>query len=306
MTTTMKKTITINDELSIYVKERLDKTLSIVEPDISRSKVEKMIENGAITVNDIIKNGSYRLRENDVINYEIKEEEVIELKPLDSGLDIVFEDQNVLVINKPRGLVVHPAPGHYDDTLVNILIAKTQSLSTINGEFRPGIVHRIDKDTSGLLLVAKNDIAHAFLAEQLKDHSMSREYYAIVEGLILENSGKVIAPLARDKKFRQKMAVNVRDGREAVTYFTVLQRFNNKTLVSLKLETGRTHQIRVHMAYIGHPVLGDEIYGKKNQNLGGQILHAYKLNFISPTTKEEVTVETGLPQYFEDILNELK
>ncbi|MEG0977731.1 MAG: RluA family pseudouridine synthase [Bacilli bacterium] len=302
----MKKTITINDELSIYVKERLDKTLSIVEPDISRSKVEKMIENGAITVNDIIKNGSYRLRENDVINYEIKEEEVIELKPLDSGLDIVFEDQNVLVINKPRGLVVHPAPGHYDDTLVNILIAKTQSLSTINGEFRPGIVHRIDKDTSGLLLVAKNDIAHAFLAEQLKDHSMSREYYAIVEGLILENSGKVIAPLARDKKFRQKMAVNVRDGREAVTYFTVLQRFNNKTLVSLKLETGRTHQIRVHMAYIGHPVLGDEIYGKKNQNLGGQILHAYKLNFISPTTKEEVTVETGLPQYFEDILNELK
>ncbi|MEG1738925.1 MAG: RluA family pseudouridine synthase [Bacilli bacterium] len=302
----MKKTITINDELSIYVKERLDKTLSIVEPDISRSKVEKMIENGAITVNDIIKNGSYRLRENDVINYEIKEEDVIELKPLDSGLDIVFEDQNVLVINKPRGLVVHPAPGHYDDTLVNILIAKTQSLSTINGEFRPGIVHRIDKDTSGLLLVAKNDIAHAFLAEQLKDHSMSREYYAIVEGLILENSGKVIAPLARDKKFRQKMAVNVRDGREAVTYFTVLQRFNNKTLVSLKLETGRTHQIRVHMAYIGHPVLGDEIYGKKNQNLGGQILHAYKLNFISPTTKEEVTVETGLPQYFEDILNELK
>ncbi|MEG1222371.1 MAG: RluA family pseudouridine synthase [Bacilli bacterium] len=302
----MKKTITINDELSIYVKERLDKTLSIVEPDISRSKVEKMIENGAITVNDIIKNGSYRLRENDVINYEIKEEEVIELKPLDSGLDIVFEDQNVLVINKPRGLVVHPAPGHYNDTLVNILIAKTQSLSTINGEFRPGIVHRIDKDTSGLLLVAKNDIAHAFLAEQLKDHSMSREYYAIVEGLILENSGKVIAPLARDKKFRQKMAVNVRDGREAVTYFTVLQRFNNKTLVSLKLETGRTHQIRVHMAYIGHPVLGDEIYGKKNQNLGGQILHAYKLNFISPTTKEEVTVETGLPQYFEDILNELK
>ncbi|MEG2640064.1 MAG: RluA family pseudouridine synthase [Bacilli bacterium] len=302
----MKKTITINDELSIYVKERLDKTLSIVEKDISRSKVEKMIEDGFITVNDVIKNGSYRLRANDVINYEIKEETVIELKPLDSGLDIVFEDQNVLVINKPRGLVVHPAPGHYDDTLVNILIAKTQSLSTINGEFRPGIVHRIDKDTSGLLLVAKNDIAHAFLAEQLKDHSMSREYYAIVEGLILENSGKVIAPLARDKKFRQKMAVNVRDGREAVTYFTVLERFNNKTLVSLKLETGRTHQIRVHMAYIGHPVLGDEIYGKKNQNLGGQILHAYKLNFISPTTKEEVTVETGLPQYFKDILNELK
>ncbi|MEG0033974.1 MAG: RluA family pseudouridine synthase [Bacilli bacterium] len=302
----MKKTITINDELSIYVKERLDKTLSIVEKDISRSKVEKMIEDGFITVNDVIKNGSYRLRANDVVNYEIKEETVIELKPLDSGLDIVFEDQNVLVINKPRGLVVHPAPGHYDDTLVNILIAKTQSLSTINGEFRPGIVHRIDKDTSGLLLVAKNDIAHAFLAEQLKDHSMSREYYAIVEGLILENSGKVIAPLARDKKFRQKMAVNVRDGREAVTYFTVLERFNNKTLVSLKLETGRTHQIRVHMAYIGHPVLGDEIYGKKNQNLGGQILHAYKLNFISPTTKEEVTVETGLPQYFKDILNELK
>ncbi|MEG2792284.1 MAG: RluA family pseudouridine synthase [Bacilli bacterium] len=302
----MKKTITINDELSIYVKERLDKTLSIVEKDISRSKVEKMIEDGFITVNDVIKNGSYRLRANDVVNYEIKEETVIELKPLDSGLDIVFEDQNVLVINKPRGLVVHPAPGHYDDTLVNILIAKTQSLSTINGEFRPGIVHRIDKDTSGLLLVAKNDIAHAFLAEQLKDHSMSREYYAIVEGLILENSGKVIAPLARDKKFRQKMAVNVRDGREAVTYFTVIERFNNKTLVSLKLETGRTHQIRVHMAYIGHPVLGDEIYGKKNQNLGGQILHAYKLNFISPTTKEEVTVETGLPQYFKDILNELK
>lgn len=300
----MKKIINIEDFPEL-IGTRIDKIIAANEEKITRSKVEKMIENNLVFINDSPAKGSYKVRKNDVISYEIVEDQPIELKPLESELDIVYEDDDVFVINKPRGLVVHPSAGHYDDTLVNILIAKTKNLSSINGDFRPGIVHRIDKDTSGLLLIAKNDFAHAFLAEQLKDHSMHREYYAIVDGIIREDNGKIIAPIGRDQKYRQKMTVDIRKGKDATTFFKVIERYDDKTLVSLQLETGRTHQIRVHMAYIGHPVLGDEIYGRKKQNLGGQILHAYKLTFVQPTTKKEVVVEIDTPKYFKEVISKL-
>lgn len=303
---TMNK-IVINSESS-FIDERLDKVLASIEKNFSRTYIEKMCENGKVFVNGkLAKSSHYRLRSNDIIEYDIPLEEKIELKPIAGDLDIAYEDDDVLVVNKPQGLVVHPAPGHKDDTLVNMLVGKISSLSTNGGDFRPGIVHRIDKDTSGLLLIAKNNRSHAFLSSLLKDHNISREYYALVEGIIYEDDGKVIAPIGRDQKFRQKMAVDTLHGKDAITHFHVIKRYKNATLIACKLETGRTHQIRVHMAYIGHPVVGDQLYNKKKYpGLTGQMLHAYRLTFPQPTTKKEIVVETKLPQYFEDELKKFE
>ena len=230
------------------------------------------------------------------------------VKPMEYQLDIIYEDDDILIINKPQGLVVHPSAGHQDDTLVNALIYNEKQLSTINGLNRVGIVHRIDKDTSGLLLICKNDYSHNFIAEQLKDHSMHREYIALVKGVILNQKGKIIAPIGRNKENRLKMAVDVINGKEAITHFTVLKRFENYTLIECKLETGRTHQIRVHMEYFNHPIIGDNLYGKNNCALysKGQLLHAYKLTFVHPTLKKEMTFTAPLPKYFQDIIDKLK
>lgn len=302
----MNKKITLTSE---YDDLRIDKVLSLLESEFSRSFLSTLFDNNKVLVNGkVAKSSHMKVYENDVIEYEIEEEKNFELKKIDdANLDIIYEDDDVIVINKPAGLVVHPAPGHTEDTLVNMLIGKVDNLSDINGDLRPGIVHRIDKDTSGLLLVAKNNKAHAFLSDLLKDHDIKREYYALVEGNIYEDDGKIVAPIGRDKKYRQKMAVDTRNGKDAITYFHVEERFNNKTLVSCKLETGRTHQIRVHMAYIGHPVVGDPLYNnKKYSGIDGQMLHAYKLTFPQPTTKKEVTVECPLPQNFVLILEQFK
>ena len=302
----MNKKITLTSE---YNDLRIDKVLSLLESEFSRSFLSTLFDNNKVLVNGkVAKSSHMKVYENDVIEYEIEEEKNFELKKIDdANLDIIYEDDDVIVINKPAGLVVHPAPGHTEDTLVNMLIGKVDNLSDINGDLRPGIVHRIDKDTSGLLLVAKNNKAHVFLSDLLKDHDIKREYYALVEGNIYEDDGKIVAPIGRDKKYRQKMAVDTRNGKDAITYFHVEERFNNKTLVSCKLETGRTHQIRVHMAYIGHPVVGDPLYNNKKYNgIDGQMLHAYKLTFPQPTTKKEVTVECPLPQNFVLILEQFK
>ena len=236
-----------------------------------------------------------------------REDQPSDLKPEYIPLDIVYEDSDIIIINKPRGLVVHPGAGNKDLTLANALMFYTKNLSSINGEFRPGIVHRIDKDTSGLLAVAKNDYAHNELAAQLKNHTMQRIYVALVHGVIHEEEGKIIAPLARDKKNRLKMAVDLHEGKEAVTHFKVLRRYQSSTLVECRLETGRTHQIRVHFEYIRHPLVGDPLYGKKKDALyqGGQLLHAKALTLIHPRTKEVKTFACALPAYFEEILKNL-
>lgn len=287
---------------------RLDKALSTLLEDLSRSKIQSHLENGYILVNSKIEKPSYKLHEGDEIEINDFPSEQSDLNPENIPLDIVYEDDDVIVINKPKGLVVHPGAGNSDHTLANALKFHSDNLSTINGEFRPGIVHRIDKDTAGLLVVAKNDAAHAFLADQLQDHSLGRKYYALVLGNIIENEGKIIAPIGRDQKFRQKMAVDLMHGKEAETSFKVLERFGSSTLVECSLKTGRTHQIRVHMNYIGHPVIGDPIYGKGNRALydDGQLLFAHEIHFVHPKTKKEMTFNVDLPKYFKDILEELR
>lgn len=299
--------ILINEEFSCYVGVRVDKALSeIFKEEQSRSKIVSLIESGKVLINQNLCKTSTKLKINDEISYDFSEEEVvtnINFKSLDlPEIEVVYEDEALAIINKPKGLVVHPGSGHHEDTLVDILKQKFDSLSDINGEFRPGIVHRIDKDTSGLLVIAKTNDAHRFLAEQLKDHTMHREYYAIVRGNIGEHDGKIIAPIGRDKKDRTRMAVDVKDGKEAITFFHVEQKFKKHTFVSLKLLTGRTHQIRVHMSYIGHPVEGDSVYCKNCMDFNGQLLHAYKITLIHPTTKQEMTFEIDLPPYFNDAL----
>ena len=251
---------------------------------------------------------SYKVRENDEIsiNYVEKEDEK-DLKPLELALDVVYEDNDVLVINKPKGLVVHPGCGHYDDTLVNALIYNEKELSNINGLNRVGIVHRIDKDTSGLLLICKNNFAHKEIASQLETHSMHREYIALVDGIITSDSGKIIGKIGRSKENRLKMAIDNINGKEAITHFEVLKRYKKYTLIKCRLETGRTHQIRVHMSSINHPLVGDKIYGGSTSLYNeGQLLHAYNLTFIQPSTKKEVNVQIDLPQYFIDVLNKLE
>ena len=299
------QTIKINSEL---VNLRLDKAISILLPSTSRSKIQDYIDEGLILVNNKKEKASYKLRENDEIFVADFPSETYDLEAEDIALDIVYEDDDVMVINKPKGLVVHPGAGNWNHTLANALKFHSDSLSTVSGEFRPGIVHRLDKDTAGLLIIAKNDEAHAFLASQLSDHTLGRNYYALVLGTISENEGKIIAPIGRDDKYRQKMAVDLRDGKYAETNFKVVERFATSTLVDCALKTGRTHQIRVHMNYIGHPVIGDPLYGKGNRKLydDGQLLFAYKIHFIHPKTKKEMEFSVPLPKYFLDILDSLR
>ena len=288
--------------------ERLDKALSLFRSDLSRTYIGKLIDEGKVLVNNKQEKASYKVKENDEITLLEIEETKSDIKEEDIPLDIVYEDNDIMIINKVQGMVVHPANGHYSGTLVNALMYQADSLSSINGVVRPGIVHRIDKDTSGLICIAKNDNAHHFLAEQLKDHTMAREYIALVRGVIKENSGTIDMPIGRDKKDRQKMAV-VKDGKPATTHFQVIERFNDHTLVKCQLVSGRTHQIRVHMSAINHPVEGDPLYAGKNYDKlykNGQLLTAYKLKLIHPTTKKEMVFEIELPDYFKEILDSLR
>lgn len=300
----MKKEFKITNE---YAGMRLDKVLVSLLVDKSRSYINKMIDDNLVLVNSKIEKNSYKVKTNDVIEIDDLEVKELTVEKEDIPLDIVYEDSDILIINKPQGMVVHPANGHWNGTLVNAILNHCNDLSGINGVARPGIIHRIDKDTSGLICVAKNDIAHNFLAEQLKDHTMHREYYALVKGQIKENSGEINLPIGRSKADRKKMAVDKENGKYAITYFKVQKRFLNHTLVTCKLLTGRTHQIRVHMAYIGHPVEGDPLYGTRSNKVyrDGQLLTAYRLSLIHPTTKKEMTFEIDLPQYFIDIINNL-
>lgn len=286
---------------------RLDVFLSKNVEGKSRSYIKELIENGKVTVLDKIKKSNYRLKFGDKVHIEIPENIQLDVKPENIKLDIIYEDKDVIVVNKPEGMVVHPAPGNYNGTLVNALLFHCKDLSGINGVNRPGIVHRIDKDTSGVLVIAKNDKAHSSLTEQLKDHSMTREYVAIVEGVIKVDEGVVNVPLGRHPVERIKISV-VNNGRNAVTHYKVLERFKTNTLIQCVLETGRTHQIRVHMAFIGHPLVGDPLYGYKKQrfNLKGQILHAKKLGFIHPTTGTYMEFESQTPDSFNKIYNILK
>lgn len=300
-----KITYIIDEKLATL---RIDKALPILNANNTRAYYSHAIKNGKVLVNSKEISPSYKVKEGDVITLIIEDDPLKdELKPYEMDLPVIYEDDDVLIINKPQGLVVHPGNGHADDTLVNALIYNEKQLSTINGLNRIGIVHRIDKDTSGLLLVCKNNNAHNYIAEQLKDHTMHREYLGLVSGVFPHEKGKVIAPLARSKTNRMKYEVNQVNGKEAITNFEVVKRFNNYTLLKFKLETGRTHQIRVHMEYLNHPIVGDPLYGKNNCALysKGQLLHAYRLTFIHPTTKKEMTFEAPLPNYFKEILDKL-
>ncbi|MDD5933256.1 MAG: RluA family pseudouridine synthase [bacterium] len=287
---------------------RLDKVLTIFNKKNSRVYYSNLIKNGEVLVNGNKVSPSYKVRENDEISINYVEKEAdMDLKPLELALDVVYEDNDVLVINKPKGLVVHPGGGHYDDTLVNALIYNEKELSNINGLNRVGIVHRIDKDTSGLLLICKNNFAHKEIASQLETHSMHREYIALVDGIITSDSGKIIGKIGRSKENRLKMAIDNINGKEAITHFEVLKRYKKYTLIKCRLETGRTHQIRVHMSSINHPLVGDKIYGGSTSLYNeGQLLHAYSLTFSQPSTKKEVNVQIDLPQYFIDVLNKLE
>ena len=289
--------------------ERLDAFLSRCGENLSRSAAQKLIEAGAVRLNGKNPKKNDRLSLGDTVDYDIPEPKEVDIVPKDIPLEIVYEDEDVAVINKPKGLVVHPAAGHQDDTLVNgLLYAMGSSLSGINGELRPGIVHRIDKDTSGLLAIAKNDLAHTVLASQLKDHSMARTYEAIVCGSFREDSGTVDAPIGRHPTDRKKMCVTQRNSKPAVTHWEVVERFRGYTHIRCRLETGRTHQIRVHMAYIGHPILGDTVYGHKKPELGqsSQCLHAGALCFRHPRDGRPIMVFAPLPEYFQQVLEKLR
>ena len=289
--------------------ERLDAFLARSVESLSRSGAQKLIEEGCVLLRGKPGKKNDKLNPGDEISFEMPEPRQVDIAPTKMELDIVYEDEDVLVINKPKGLVVHPAAGHQDDTLVNgLLYAMEGNLSGINGELRPGIVHRIDKDTSGLLAVAKNDFTHTWLASQLKDHSMARTYEAIVCGNMKEDSGTVDAPIGRHPSDRKKMCVTARNGRSAVTHWEVVKRYRGYTHIRCKLETGRTHQIRVHMAYIGHPILGDTVYGHKKKELGqeSQCLHAGILCFSHPRDGHPVMVMAELPEYFKEVLAKLE
>ena len=283
---------------------RIDKVLTSLEPEITRSQLKNLINDGHVTVNGQAVKPKYKVQAGDKISLVKPEPQSLELTPENIPLDIVYEDDDVIVVNKPQGMVVHPAPGHPNHTLVNALLYHSP-LSTINGTFRPGIVHRIDKDTSGLLMVAKNDLAHQSLAEQLRNKTNKREYRALVYGQIKEDEGTIDAPLGRNPQDRKKQAV-VKGGRHAVTHFKVMKRYDNFTLVKCILETGRTHQIRVHMKYIGHPLVGDPLYGpRKVIGKDGQFLHAALLGFKHPRTGKELVFEAPLPENFQKMLDKL-
>ena len=289
--------------------ERADAALARLCPDLTRSAAQKLLENGLVTCRGKALKKNDKLTEGDELDVTLPDVREVAIEPENIPLDVVFEDDDVIVVNKPKGLVVHPAAGHWSGTLVNALMYHCRdSLSGINGELRPGIVHRIDMDTSGLLIVAKNDFAHQSLAEQLKDHSLARTYECIVVGGIREDSGTIDAPIGRHPVDRKKMAVTEKNSKPAVTHWEVLERFSGYTRLQCRLETGRTHQIRVHLAWRNHPILGDMVYGRKKPELGldSQCLHARELTFRHPRTGEQVTVKCPLPEYFENILKKLK
>lgn len=289
--------------------ERIDKFLSVLLEDSSRNAIQKLIENGKVLVNGAIVNKKYKVSTDDEIKMLPSELKPLDAEPENIPLDIVYEDEHLLVVNKPRGMVVHPAPGNYSGTLVNALLYHCKdSLSGINGILRPGIVHRIDKDTSGLLIVAKTDKAHLGLAEQIKEHSFTREYNAVIVGHLKEQEGTINAPIGRNPKDRKKMCVTQTNSKNAVTHYNTIQDYEGYSHISLKLETGRTHQIRVHMAHLGHAVAGDYVYGndKKSAYLNGQCLHAIKIGFVHPITQEYLEFTSELPDYFTEFLNKLK
>mgnify|MGYP002509702992 CR=1 FL=1 len=285
--------------------ERLDKWINTALPDLSRSYIQKCIKEHDVLVNGSPQKASYRLKVDDEIVFHIPEAVEPDIEAEDIPLAILYEDQDILVVDKPKGMVVHPAPGHYSGTLVNgVMYHCRDQLSGINGVMRPGIVHRIDRDTTGSLIICKNDHSHNAIAAQLKEHTITRRYRAIVHGVIAQDNGTVCAPVGRDPKDRKRMAVNENNGKPAVTHYTVLQRFQDYTYIECQLETGRTHQIRVHMASIGYPLLGDEIYCRRKcpYALQGQTLHAMVIGFIHPATGEYVEVTAPLPEYFEHLL----
>ncbi|MEA5095853.1 MAG: RluA family pseudouridine synthase [Sedimentibacter saalensis] len=284
--------------------ERIDVYISMSLEDMSRNSVQKLIADGRVTVNEKLIKSNYKIKTNDVIKIIIPEPELLDVKAENIDINIVYEDNDLAVINKPQGMVVHPAAGHYGGTLVNGLMYHLKDLSSINGVMRPGIVHRLDKNTSGLMLVAKNDKSHNFLAACLKEHSINRIYYALVEGNVKDDVGKVDAPLGRSEKDRKKRAVTTKNSKNAVTNYQVVKRYGKYTLLKLKLETGRTHQIRVHMKYIGHAVVGDDVYGSKLNKFGleGQLLHSKTVGFIHPTTGEYMEFDSELPEYFQRVL----
>jgi len=289
--------------------ERLDAFVARAVEGLTRSAAQKLLEEGCVQVNGRPVKKNYKLIEGDAVQVQLPEVKETDIVPTDIPLEIVYEDEDMLVINKPKGLVVHPAAGHQDDTLVNgLLYALGDKLSGINGELRPGIVHRIDKDTSGLLAVAKNDFAHVMLASQLKDHSMARTYECIVCGNLKQDSGTVDAPIGRHPSDRKRMCVTERNSRDAVTHWEVIKRYRGYTHVRCRLETGRTHQIRVHMAHLGHPILGDTVYGHKKPELGqdSQCLHAGILCFTHPRSGQPVVVMAQLPEYFQKVLEKLE
>ena len=291
------------------VNQRIDKYIAENADELTRSAVQKLIADGCVSVNGKIPDKNMKLKTGDEITINLPEPEICEALPEDIPLDIVYEDDDLLVVNKPRGMVVHPATGNYTGTLVNALMYHCgDRLSGINGVIRPGIVHRIDKDTSGLLIVAKNDFAHHLLAEQIKAHSFTRKYQAVVVGNIKDDSGTINAPIGRHPTDRKKMAVTLKNSRNAVTHYQVLARYSGYTHLELTLETGRTHQIRVHMAYIGHPVAGDPVYSGKSylKKLNGQCLHAYYISFTHPRTNEILSFSAPLPDYFTDFLKTIQ
>ena len=288
--------------------QRADQFLAAALPQLTRSAAQKLLEEGAVTLNGRPVKKNYKTAPGDELVVVLPDPAPVDILPQDIPLDVVYEDEDVIAVNKPVGLVVHPAAGHPDGTLVNALLYHCgNSLSGINGALRPGIVHRIDRDTSGLIIAAKNDAAHLALAAQLQDHSLYREYEAVCVGNLKQDQGTVNAPIARHPTDRKKMAVNFLQGREAVTHWTVLERFSGYTHIQCRLETGRTHQIRVHMAHTGHPLLGDVVYGSKKPwpGLAGQCLHARRLSFVHPRTGERLTLECPLPSWFQEVLTKL-
>ena len=289
-----------NMRLDMYIAQKNDK--------LSRSMIQKLIEDGEILVNGQTKKISYKIHNGDEIEINIPEPKETNIKPQNIPVEVIYEDSDIIVVNKPKGMVVHPANGNPDGTLVNAILALCKdNLSGIGGEIRPGIVHRLDKDTSGLLIIAKNDLAHKNISEQIKNRQVKKIYIALVKGNVAEDEATIDMPIGRSTKDRKKMAVR-KDGKTAITHFKVLKRYNKYTLLEIKIDTGRTHQIRVHMAEIGHPVVGDMVYssGKNEFGIEGQMLHAKSLSFKHPVTGKEMHLEANLPQYFVDVLNKLK
>ena len=300
----MKKEFIISEEL---VDIRLDKVIPMLDEDITRVMSQKLLSDGKILVNNKQEKPSYKVKISDKIEIEYEKPKEAKLKPEDIPLNVIYEDNDIIIINKEKGMVVHPGNGNPDGTLANAIMARCKdSLSGIGGEIRPGIVHRIDKDTSGVIIVAKNDKAHLNISNQIKEHKTTKTYLALVRGRIKENEATINMPIGRSTRDRKKMAVD-KKGKEAVTHFKVLKRYEDYTYIEVVIETGRTHQIRVHMAEIGYPIVGDTTYsnGKNKFGIEGQMLHAYKIKFVHPTTGKEVEYTAELPKYFKDILDKL-